>query len=214
MQTERDTHGETTSPARHGGTDSMEQVHQDMEATRERMAHTAHEIESRISGKVQAVKDRLDVASVAREHPWPAIAIAVAAGIALSTTGMDGKAASATVDTVKRSPRIAKSAAVGAGHLAVAGVKRLRGKGSEDSSTESTGSSGSSRLGRLKENFATQARQLGEELGRAAHDILMSSRSRGGSVGDGRVGASAATHSATHPAAPGADSGGSWTPLE
>lgn len=66
------------------------EVKRDIEITRERMSSTLDELEGKLN-LVQVVKD----------HPWPAIAIAVGAGIALSGSRADVKAAAATVAATK-----------------------------------------------------------------------------------------------------------------
>jgi uncharacterized protein DUF3618 len=66
------------------------EVKRDIEITRERMSSTLNELEGKLN-LVQVVKD----------HPWPAIAIAVGAGIALSGSRADVKAAAATVAATK-----------------------------------------------------------------------------------------------------------------
>jgi len=67
-------------------------VRRDIEQTRERMSTTLTELEQ-----------RLNVMQVVREHPWPALALAFGAGLALSATGSDAKAAAATVAATKGS---------------------------------------------------------------------------------------------------------------
>ena len=68
-------------------------VRRDIELTRERMSTTLQELEQ-----------RLNLMQVVRDHPWPALAVAMGAGLALSGTGADVKAAQATTD-VTRSAR-------------------------------------------------------------------------------------------------------------
>lgn len=67
-------------------------VRRDIEQTRERMSTTLAELEQ-----------RLNVMQVVRDHPWPALALAVGAGLALSASGADTKAAAATVVATKGS---------------------------------------------------------------------------------------------------------------
>ena len=68
------------------------EVRRDIEQTRERMSTTLTELEQ-----------RLNVVQVVRDHPWPAIALAFGAGLALSASGADKKAAVATVAATKGS---------------------------------------------------------------------------------------------------------------
>jgi hypothetical protein len=65
-------------------------VRRDIEVTRERMSSTLAELEQ-----------KLNVMEVVREHPWPALALAVGAGVLLSGSGADIKAAAATVGATK-----------------------------------------------------------------------------------------------------------------
>ncbi|HMC57173.1 MAG TPA: DUF3618 domain-containing protein [Gemmatimonadaceae bacterium] len=65
-------------------------VKRDIELTRERMSSTIDELER-----------KLNVTQMVRDHPWPAIALAVGAGILLSGSKTDLKAAAATVAATK-----------------------------------------------------------------------------------------------------------------
>jgi hypothetical protein len=60
-------------------------VRRDIELTRERMSSTLNELEH-----------KLNVVQVIRDNPWPALALAVGAGVLLSGSGVDVKAAEAT----------------------------------------------------------------------------------------------------------------------
>jgi hypothetical protein len=61
-------------------------VRRDIELTRERMSSTIQELEQ-----------KLNVTQMVRDHPWPALAVAVGAGVLLSGSKADVKAAAATV---------------------------------------------------------------------------------------------------------------------
>ena len=65
-------------------------VRRDIELTRERLSSTLDELEQ-----------KLNVAQIVRDHPWPALALAVGAGVLLSGSGADMKAAAATVGATK-----------------------------------------------------------------------------------------------------------------
>ena len=60
-------------------------VRRDIEVTRERM-----------SGTIEELEQKLNVKQLVRDHPWPALAIAVGAGVVLSGSRADVKAAAAT----------------------------------------------------------------------------------------------------------------------
>ncbi len=65
-------------------------VRRDIELTRERMSSTLAELEH-----------KLNVMQVVRDHPWPALAVAVGAGVLLSGSRVDAKADTATVTATK-----------------------------------------------------------------------------------------------------------------
>ena len=65
-------------------------VRRDIELTRERMSSTLAELER-----------KLNVTEVVKEHPWPALALAIGAGVLLSGSSADVKAAAATVTATK-----------------------------------------------------------------------------------------------------------------
>ena len=60
-------------------------VRRDIELTRERMSTT-----------LQQLEQKLNVMQVVRDNPWPALALAVGAGVLLSGSRTDVKAAAAT----------------------------------------------------------------------------------------------------------------------
>ena len=61
-------------------------VRRDIELTRERMSST-----------LQQLEQKLNVMQVVRDNPWPALALAVGAGVLLSGSRTDVRAAAATV---------------------------------------------------------------------------------------------------------------------
>ena len=65
-------------------------VRRDIELTRERMSSTIEQLEH-----------KLNVTQMVRDHPWPALALAFGAGVALSGSRSDVKAAAATVAATK-----------------------------------------------------------------------------------------------------------------
>lgn len=86
------------------------EIRQEMAATRDRMSRDIDAIQSDASARVNAVKNRLDVVQLVREHPWLALGSAVALGAVVAGTGADGKAATATALGVKRAATASKSA--------------------------------------------------------------------------------------------------------
>ena len=86
-------------------TESQIAATRELAAVRSRMSDTVAEIEARVTAPVDAVKervgaakDRLDVVQLIRDHPWPALAVALGAGVAVAASGVDRTAASAAAD--------------------------------------------------------------------------------------------------------------------
>jgi hypothetical protein len=65
-------------------------VRRDIELTRERMSSTLAELEQ-----------KLNLMQIVKDHPWPSLAVAVGAGVLLSGSGADIKAAAATAGATK-----------------------------------------------------------------------------------------------------------------
>ena len=82
--------------------------------TRAKISDTISEIEMRITAPVDAVKARLNVVQLVRDHPWPALAVAIGVGAFVSATGADVKAAS-----------VAKEKAMDAGAAAARAARGL-----------------------------------------------------------------------------------------
>jgi hypothetical protein len=70
--------------------ETTDDVRRDIELTRERMSKTFGELEQ-----------KLNVMEMVKDHPWPSLALAVGAGVLLSGSGADIKAAAATVAATK-----------------------------------------------------------------------------------------------------------------
>jgi hypothetical protein len=66
--------------------ETTDEVRRDIELTRERMSTT-----------LQQLEQKLNVKQIVRDNPWPALAVAVGAGVLLSGSRTDVKAAAATV---------------------------------------------------------------------------------------------------------------------
>ena len=65
-------------------------VRRDIELTRERMSSTLAELEQ-----------KMNVMQIVKDHPWPAIGLAIGAGFLLSRSDADIKAAAATAAATK-----------------------------------------------------------------------------------------------------------------
>jgi hypothetical protein len=85
----------------------IEEVERSMEATRGRMAATAAELDEAVSSRVRAAKESIDVRRLVVDHPWPALFLALGAGILLARSGADAQAAR----SVKKAPALAKRGA-------------------------------------------------------------------------------------------------------
>jgi hypothetical protein len=66
------------------------EVRRDIELTRERMSTT-----------LQQLEQKMNVMQIVRDNPWPALALAVGAGVLLSGSRTDVRAAAATVAATK-----------------------------------------------------------------------------------------------------------------
>lgn len=106
--------------------------------TRAQISDTIDELETRITAPVKAVKNRLDVVQLVRDHPWPALAAAIGAGVLVSASGADAKVASlakakaadagaAAVRAARGLPNNARGAAHGAARAAGSYVDGLAG---------------------------------------------------------------------------------------
>jgi hypothetical protein len=71
--------------------ESTDAVRADIEATRARMSTT-----------IAVLEKKVDVVQKIKDNPWPALAIAFGAGLALSVSGADRRAAGVTADAAQR----------------------------------------------------------------------------------------------------------------
>jgi hypothetical protein len=141
------------------------------------MSGTIAEIEQRVSGSIQGVKQKVDVASLVRQHPWPALAAAFVAGVALSASGADRKAARATAQAAKRAPETAKrgatsaarATAAGVSQLAAAAKERVRGSSGDQGAADAPGSGGLK--ARASGAVQAQVEELREEVRRGADEL-------------------------------------------
>ena len=159
--------------------ESIAEVQRELDATRARMSDVIAELDARVAGAVQAVRHRTDVIRLVRQHPWPAVASAFAAGAAVAASGTDEKAVDAAKGAAKNAPNAASGAAravaAGATHLAQS-VKQRNAK--ENGDTRDNGEPPRSETGgirgRIRAMLAAEAHFLGQELGRAADELVRS----------------------------------------
>src|SRR5689334_15221402 len=69
--------------------DAVMQVQRETAETRDRMSGTVRAIESRAGEVADDVKETLTPAGLVRADPWPVLAVAIVAGVALSATRTD-----------------------------------------------------------------------------------------------------------------------------
>jgi hypothetical protein len=142
----------------------------DIAATRTQLSDTIDELEEKVSSTVDGVKRKVDAVGLVKRHPWPALAAALVAGIALSASGADRRAARATKRAAKRAPDTAKrgasSAAAGLSHLTSAAIERIKG---EDEARPSGGLKA-----KAKGVLESQVRELGTEVRRGADELSSS----------------------------------------
>lgn len=129
-------------------------VERQIQLTRDRMADTVAEIEDRISEKTAAVKRRLDLFQLASDHPWPAVAVAFAAGLLLSATGADRKAARGAKDAALGAADAAADAAKNAGPMLGDAVSRVKSRFSGSSSPSATTDEEPGTMSRLADRAA------------------------------------------------------------
>jgi ElaB/YqjD/DUF883 family membrane-anchored ribosome-binding protein len=162
-------------PAQSGGEtipDTIASARHDVLATRQRMSNTVAEIEERISSTVADAKRKVDVVTLARENPWLALGIAVAAGMALAATGADHKAATATVSVAKRAPDGAKqgasiasrAASAGLSYLMSAAAQRLLRSRRDGGIPHTSGYESPTLMSRLTDRATAPLRAIGDEL--------------------------------------------------
>ena len=103
--------------------DEITAAHDDVVATRARMAETIAQIEGRVTGQMDTVKAKLDVVQMIRDNPWTALALATGLGAAISATGTDAKVASAAAEKTREAAALAAEKAKQAGSAAAEALK-------------------------------------------------------------------------------------------
>jgi len=190
MDTDRDarSNGETNSEKDGGEPTTIAGARLEIAATRTRLSGTVAELEQQMSDRIEGVKQKVSVAELARRHPWAALATAFVAGVALSTSGADRRAARATKRAVQRTPELARrgasvaasATAAGVSHLASAAVARIRGAPDDRRiralGAHDPGSLTAKTIGELK----TQVRELNDEAERGVDELASSMRPRPG----------------------------------
>jgi ElaB/YqjD/DUF883 family membrane-anchored ribosome-binding protein len=85
----------------HCVTEATEDIREEMARTRTRMTDTIEALERRVQEPIESAKERLNLFELARQHPWPALGVALLAGFAVAATRADAKLVSAAADAAK-----------------------------------------------------------------------------------------------------------------
>jgi ElaB/YqjD/DUF883 family membrane-anchored ribosome-binding protein len=99
----------------------------DVQRARDQLSDTISEIEARVTAPVRAVKDRLDVGRVIRDHPWAALATAVGVGAAVAVSGADRRAASLAGDAARKGVEKVREGGVAGVRMAREAPSKTRG---------------------------------------------------------------------------------------
>jgi membrane protein len=95
------TPGRLPNEPEHRKSRTVVRAQDELDETRERMSETIAALEARVGEMKDGVKEKLDPTKLVQEYPLAALAAAVVAGVALSATGADEKAAGAAGATVQ-----------------------------------------------------------------------------------------------------------------
>jgi ElaB/YqjD/DUF883 family membrane-anchored ribosome-binding protein len=168
--------------AAQGMDQEMEEVKSEIAATRAQMADTLASLEARVSGTMESVQRKVNPLELARAHPWPALAVAVGAGVALSASGADRKAAAATVEAGRRAPgataRAAKRASHKAGDLAQHALPGGRSEGAPYDTMAQNGGPFSRLTRGLRESVDARLADMVQELWRSSTGVTLSAAPR------------------------------------
>ena len=156
-------------------TSSSSNVRREIARTRERMTETIDEIDNEIAERVSAAKRKVDVMQLAREHPWPALTIAIAIGGLIGASGADEKAAAATATAAKR----AASASSDTAKNLVAKVRERKRSSRLEASSEQRTSSEKSGPGLTDRLFAAASGPLAGAIDRILDEMRGASRELG-----------------------------------
>lgn len=89
----------------------IDTAREDVQRTRAQLTDTLAELSDRVTRPITVAKQKLNLVEVARNNPWPALALAVGAGALLSATGSDARIASAAVQAGQAGAEKARDAA-------------------------------------------------------------------------------------------------------
>jgi Protein of unknown function (DUF3618) len=163
---------------------SPSNIRREIAHTRERMTETIDQIDSQVSERVSAAKHKMDVMQFAREHPWPALSVAIAIGAFVGGSGADEKAAAATAQGAKR-------AAGASGDTAKRLVAKVRDRHQSpperDTSTRDSRNTTEPGAGLADKLFAAASAPLAGVIDRVLDEMRAASRDLGSRLaGSGR----------------------------
>lgn len=98
----------------------------DVLRTRAQLADTLAQLSERVTGPIATAKEKLNLVEVARNNPWPALAVAFGAGALIAATGTDARAASAARMAGEAGVEGARKAALTAAQAARSAPSRSR----------------------------------------------------------------------------------------
>jgi membrane protein len=110
---------------KHKRSERVVETEREIAATRGRMSDTVTAIESRLSDASADFKDKLDAPGFVKTHPWPLLAAAVVAGVALSSTLSDGNSSAGGDDAGSDHEGILQRAKEGVIHVVETQGRRL-----------------------------------------------------------------------------------------
>jgi len=86
----------------------------DIQRARAQLSDTLSELSDRVTAPINTAKEKLNVMELVRNHPWPALAVAMGTGAFIAASGSDARVASAAVDVgqagLERASQLAQSA--------------------------------------------------------------------------------------------------------
>ena len=97
----------------------LDAARDDIQRTRAQLADTLSQLTHRVTTPINAAKEKLNVVQLVRDHPWPAIAVAMGTGAFVAASGSDVRAASAAV-------KAGQAGLEGAAHLAQSAADTAR----------------------------------------------------------------------------------------
>src|SRR4051812_27826313 len=147
-------------------------LRQEMAATRDRMSRDIDKLQSRASERVESARQRVNVAHLVREHPWPALGAAVVLGAIVGGSGAGRKAAAAAASGAKRAAQASKDAASGV-------VEKVRSRGNDSDSVETVEAAQNKKSGFVDRMTDALGASVASNLDRVLDEMRVASRGWG-----------------------------------